>query len=592
MTLNSDSRDKTVRPPGDPPRGNDLSLGNDPSPGNDPKRGNDPPFHPDRRGAVRSLSESFVSLFIAVLLFRTFAAEGYMISTGSMAPCLLGFHKRVECPRCQAQFAFGVAYDTDDPNDADELAKARNRAVCPNCGQAGIDLREVPRNHGDQLLVNKQAYVYRSPQRWEIIVFRNPAKPTEAYVKRVVGLPGERLQLNDGDVFIDGRLVRKDYEQQRAMRIMVHDHDHRPGRDSGYEPHWQRSVDDAVTQRATRETTGWEPDDDGFILRQGNERRPDHEPYRWVEYRHWVRSGGLHDTTVPLEEWPVDVPPSTVPPVGLRYDPQFKTLGCTGALPDSALKQVLALTDDERFRTALRDLHAASHVTPLTDEYGYNPADGGAIPNPVRDVMVSCRVRMERGSGEFAIQMTDGLRNFACVLDNSQREIRLLVGDDAQPVAVGEWPASFDKGSATVEMSLIDQQIVVAIDGKPVLPAWPIETPEQTPIPRCAVRVGGRGLDVRVDQLKLYRDVYYTSSRSRNGVNRPFILGDDQFFVLGDNSPVSHDSRRWDEAPVHRSLLLGKPFLVHLPSKPGRLRIGGYEMHLRLPDTERIRFLK
>ena len=99
-------------------------------------------------------------------------------------------------------------------------------------------------------------------------------------------------------------------------------------------------------------------------------------------------------------------------------------------------------------------------------------------------------------------------------------------------------------------------------------------------------------MDVRVDELRLYRDVYYTASRSRNAVNQPLTLGDDEFFVLGDNSPVSHDSRRWDEAPVNRALLLGKPFLVHLPSKPARLRIGNYEMHLRLPDTERIRFLK
>jgi signal peptidase I/ribosomal protein S27AE len=569
MTLKYDSQDKSVPP------------------------GNDPPFNPDRRGAVRSLTDSFISLFIAVLLFRTFAAEGYMISTGSMAPCLLGFHKRVECPRCGAQFAFGVAYDTDDPNQADELARARNRAVCPNCGQSGIDLRGVPRNHGDQLLVNKQAYLYRSPQRWEIIVFRNPARPTEAYVKRVAGLPGESLQIDEGDVLIDGRLVRKDYAQQLAMRILVHDHDHRPGRDSGFEPHWRLSVDDeAASPPGGVEPAGWKPDGDGFVLRQGDERRPDHEPYRWIEYRHWIRSGGMHETSVPLDEWPAEAPSSTVPAIGLRYDPEMKKLSFTGALPESALKRILALTEDERFHTAMRDLYNASHVTPLTDDYGYNPVEGGAIPNTVRDAMVSCRVRMERGAGDFAIQMTDGLRNFACVMDGSRREIRLLIDHDPQPVAVGDWPASFDKGAPTVEMSLIDQQIVVAVDGQPVLQPWPIETPVGTPVPRCAVRIGGRGLDLRVDRLRLYRDVYYTSSGSRNGVNRPCVLGEDEFFVLGDNSPVSHDSRRWEEAPVHRSLLLGKPFLVHLPSKPGRLRIGSYEMHLRLPDTERIRFLK
>ena len=560
----------------------------------------DPPIEHDRRGAARSLSESFVSLFIAVLIFRTFAAEGYMISTGSMAPCLLGFHKRVECPRCQQLFAFGVAYDTDDPDDADELAQLRNRAVCPNCGQTGIDISDVPRNHGDQLLVNKQAYLYRSPQRWEIIVFRNPAKPTEAYVKRVVGLPGERLQIDEGDIHIDGQLMRKDYDQQCAMRILVHDHDHRPEPGSGFEPHWVPAADDLGEQRGPgfrhpptdRSSSGWQVEGNGFELRQGNERRPDLQPFRWVEYRNWIRSGGLHDTSVPLSEWPADVPPSTVPQIGLRYDAQARLLSFTGALPQSSLKEILDLSEDDSFRNAMRELYEVSHVAPLTDEYGYNPVDGAAVPNPIRDVMVSCRVQIQNGSGQFAIQMTEGLRNYACVLDASHREIRLMVGDDPTPVASTEWPKSLDQGPATLEMSLIDKQILVAVNGKTMMLPWSIETPEGTPAPRCAVRIGGRGLDVQVDQLKLYRDVFYTSTRARHGVNRPFVLGNDQFFVLGDNSPVSHDSRRWDEAPVHRSLLLGKPFLVHLPSKPGRLKIGGREMHLRLPDTDRIRFLK
>ena len=73
-----------------------------------------PRFDEDKRGTLRALVEAFVSLFIAVLLFRTFAAEGYMISTGSMAPSLLGYHKRVICPTCGITFPFGTAYDTDD----------------------------------------------------------------------------------------------------------------------------------------------------------------------------------------------------------------------------------------------------------------------------------------------------------------------------------------------------------------------------------------------------------------------------------------------------------------------------------------------
>ncbi|MBC8114014.1 MAG: signal peptidase I [Candidatus Saccharimonas sp.] len=551
-----------------------------------------PRFDRDRRGAVRSLVESFISLFVAVLLFRTFAAEGYMISTGSMAPCLLGFHKRVECPTCGATFPFGVAYDTDDVAHAEELARGRTRAVCPNCGQKAIDIAEVPRNHGDQLLVNKQAYLYRSPQRWEIVVFRNPAKATEAYVKRVVGLPGEKIQLSDGDVVIDGQLARKPFDRQRAMRILVHDHDHRPKSDPGFQAHWQPVAAEAIDVSEASKPTGWRAAGGGFVLRQGNERRPDREPFHWVEYLHWIRTGGLHETSVPLAHWPEEVQPSSVPPAGLRFDPKAATLSCTGALPEDIAQRITALTEDGPFRTAIGELYEASHVAPLIDNYGYNPNEGGAVPNPVRDVMLSARVQWESGAGEFAIQLTDGSQNFTVVFDASRREVRLFAGEGEEPAATGGWPTSLDKGAATIEASLFDKQVLVAINGQPLMEPWPFETPSGTPAARSAVRFGARGLDVRVDQLKLYRDVYYTSSRSRHGVNRPHKLGDDDFFMLGDNSPLSHDSRRWDEAPVHRSLLLGKPFLVHLPSKPGRLRVGDHEMHLRLPDMERVRFLK
>ena len=554
--------------------------------------GRGPRFDPDRRGAVRSLVESFISLFVAVLLFRTFAAEGYMISTGSMAPCLLGFHKRVECPTCGATFPFGVAYDTDDDADAEELARGRTRAVCPNCGQKAIDIADVPRNHGDQLLVNKQAYLYRTPQRWEIVVFRNPAKPTEAYVKRVVGLPGEKVQLSDGDVVIDGQLARKTFDRQRAMRILVHDHEHRPQDDPGFQAHWQPVAAEAIDVNETTKSTGWRAAGDSFVLREGNERRPDRDPFHWVEYRHWIRAGGLHEASVALTHWPEDVQPSSVPPAGLRFDPKTAMLSCTGALPEEIAQRITALTKDGPFRTAIGELYEASHVAPLIDNYGYNPNEGGAVPNPVRDVMLSARIQWESGAGEFAVQLTDGSQNFTVVFDASRREVRLLAGEAEEPVATGDWPSSLDKNPATVEVSLFDKQVIVAVNGQPLMEPWPFETPLGTPAPRSAVRFGARGLDARVDQLKLYRDVYYTSSRARNGVNRPHPLGDDDFFMLGDNSPVSHDSRRWDEAPVHRSLLLGKPFLVHLPSKPGRLRVGDREMHLRLPDMERVRFLK
>ena len=66
---------------------------------------------PERTSLMRMVVESVVALAIAVILFRTFEAEGYMISTGSMAPSLLGYHKQVTCPRCDYSFTYEVAYD-------------------------------------------------------------------------------------------------------------------------------------------------------------------------------------------------------------------------------------------------------------------------------------------------------------------------------------------------------------------------------------------------------------------------------------------------------------------------------------------------
>ncbi len=560
----------------------------------------------DQRGTFRALAEAFVSLFVAVLLFRTFAAEGYMISTGSMAPCLLGFHKRVVCPTCHITFPFGTAYDTDEDPDADTTVQSRTRAICPNCGQTGIDVTDVPRNHGDQLLVNKQAYLYRSPERWDVVVFRNPARPTEAYVKRAIGLPGERIQIVGGDVVVNGQIARKSYHQQVASRILVHDHDYQPENDEGFQPHWQVVVPDLSSGRV--KPLSWVATKSAFLFRGGDVRRPDKDPIAWVEYHHWIRSGGQHDTTVPLARWPEDLDVALVPKAGFRFEPQKGEFSIAGALSKEVEQQLLDLTRDEPFRTAVADLYEASHIVAVSDEYGYNPSEETGTPTPIRDLSVSARVVLQGGSGEFVIEMTNGSTVFAFVLDVIRREVHLFeeplpegmalnsqptcLNPKSEPKASAPWPKSLGNGSGNIEVSIIDKQVVVAIDGVPIMEPWPFEFPTGVQAPRIPVRFGARGLDIKISQLKLYRDVYYTDSRTRHAVNRPYELRDDEFFVMGDNSPVSHDSRRWDAPGVSRSLLIGKPFLVHLPSKPGKLRIGNYEMHLRMPDWERIRFLR
>ncbi len=61
----------------------------------------------------------------------------------------------------------------------------------------------------DRILADKLVTLLRPPRRWEVYIFRLPYDERELYVKRVVGLPGERLEILGGDLWIDGAIARK-----------------------------------------------------------------------------------------------------------------------------------------------------------------------------------------------------------------------------------------------------------------------------------------------------------------------------------------------------------------------------------------------
>lgn len=57
---------------------------------------------------------------------------------------------------------------------------------------------------GDRLIGNRLAYMNDAPERGDIIIFRYPDDEEELYVKRVIGLPGETVDITDGKIYIDG----------------------------------------------------------------------------------------------------------------------------------------------------------------------------------------------------------------------------------------------------------------------------------------------------------------------------------------------------------------------------------------------------
>jgi signal peptidase I len=64
---------------------------------------------------------------------------------------------------------------------------------------------------GEFILVNKLAYRLGTPERGDVLVFHNPNNPEEDYIKRIIGLPGDTVDIYNGQVFINGKPLVEDY---------------------------------------------------------------------------------------------------------------------------------------------------------------------------------------------------------------------------------------------------------------------------------------------------------------------------------------------------------------------------------------------
>lgn len=67
---------------------------------------------------------------------------------------------------------------------------------------------------GDNLIVDKISYRFRDPKRYEIIVFPYKYEEKTYYIKRIIGLPGERVQVIDGYVYINGEQLDEHYGKE------------------------------------------------------------------------------------------------------------------------------------------------------------------------------------------------------------------------------------------------------------------------------------------------------------------------------------------------------------------------------------------
>ena len=626
---------------------------------------------PEEAGVFRQVVEALACLAVAVIVFRAFLLEGYIISTGSMAPSLLGYHKQVVCPDCKYEFAFGVAFDR--PSMAPSQL-----ATCPNCGQGAIDLTKVPQNDGDQLLVNKYAYLFGDPNRWEVVVFLNPNNPNQAYVKRVVGLPGETIYVRDGDVYIDGRIQRKTMAEQRAIRIPVFDQKFQASSVDWIsrwltDPEWKNSDADFAFNDGTVRDPETIPRGSSFErqlqqgqLQQGQLQQASSQQsasLSWVRYFHWPR---LSPYSAQRERSALEaLRPSTVSDTygynqPVRVSEQYRVndlmlaaqldfssrkgggkVGRSGGngelMPAGAAENPAAPTGEFVARLSCRKKQIICRIdadAKLLDLWIVGSVAGEADRVLTEGQKPNARVELK---GDWFNDVLDfELSSFdrqATVAANGVELASVPLDDELRDVPHGSWsenpqgdlskipvaaygsdstlhaserrPFRSDEGAGN-ERPRVDQQADNAVQqaawtgGQSSGSAEILDDIGETQVPSgrssneslSPVAFGARQGAVTVKSVTLYRDVHYTTENHRHATERPLKLGDDEFFFLGDNSPVSLDSRGWVNPVVARHLLVGRPLVVHLPSQPGRIKIGKTVKYIRIPDFSKIRCIR
>src|SRR3712207_9408793 len=70
----------------------------------------------------------------------------------------------------------------------------------------------------DRVLINKLAYDFSEPQRGDIVLFESPEGGEEPLIKRVVGLPGDTIEVRAGRLYVDGLRQREPYINNRFRR--------------------------------------------------------------------------------------------------------------------------------------------------------------------------------------------------------------------------------------------------------------------------------------------------------------------------------------------------------------------------------------
>ncbi len=536
-----------------------------------------PPQPGKPKESIRDFIEQIVIAFILAFLIRGFEAEAFVIPTGSMAPTLMGRHKEVTCPECGILYAINASDETEDFIVRRQLAEV---GICGNC-RYRTNVDATPSFKGDRILVMKFPYEIPSlpgssgPKRWDVVVFHYPEKPETNYIKRLVGMPGDDLRVNHGDIqtrpastTAGFQIERKPLIHQDAMQMLVFDDAYRPKAFNG-KPEWQR----------WRKGADWTEETPGTFLANSS------DPERWADlrYRHLVPDP---------EQWAAIADGKPVP---------------RGPRPS-------LITDFYSYNT---------NISPAYYDRWLQMNEGYLQPNWVGDLTVSGHVEVisTQPKGQLRLELIEAGASHRCEIDLTTGVASLFRGDSK----LGEAPTSIQgPGGHDLKFANVDDRLTLWVDGStPFGAGVAFEDPPSTPyIPSARdldpVGISVRGAHAKVSGLVLKRDIYYTqdprepdfkvpgvydtngrddmadfgrvlklfdflSDPSQFGqlqvlaASKSYVVTPDHYMMMGDNSPRSSDSRAWESRDaswsvedrlsweVPKALLIGKAFFVYWP---------------------------
>jgi len=334
--------------------------------------------------ALRETIEQVAIAFILALLFRTFEAEAFVIPTGSMATTLMGRHKDLVCPKC------GYPYRLNASDEVDSMTGApRNTRIeygtCPMCrwtaylGPGNPAGEDYPSYTGDRILVDKFAYAWDDPQRWDVAVFKFPGEAKTNYIKRVAGLPNETVRILRGDLYVkrqgeaEFKIARKPAKRLVAMLRRVYDNDYIAEEllQRGWPLRWQ-AVD-------AQGAGAWQTSNDHRRLSTDGTAAD-----AWIRYHHYVPT---------YDQWQPRAPLGT---------------------PRAQL-----ITDFTAYNTSSSMLEGSM----LLENSGLHW---------VGDLAVECEVEVRSPSGTLGFELVKGGRRFTCRVDLATGRAVLAIDGHAE----------------------------------------------------------------------------------------------------------------------------------------------------------------